>query len=299
LDRLHLIKVFIAVVDANGFAGAARALRISPPAVTRAINALETQLGVQLLMRTTRVVRLTEPGARYAEDYRRILAEMELADETVAGLHGSPRGVLSVTAPVLFGARFVTPVVTDYLRQYPDMRVSCWFLGRLVNLLEEGLDVAVRIADLPNSSTHAVRVGQVRRVICAAPAYLQQRGIPQTPDDLQQHCIISAQAGATVAEWRLMDAGAVRVVKVLPRLSTNGNESAIAAAVSGFGITRVLSYQIAEQLRNGRLKVVLAEFEPAALPVHVMHREGRHPSQKVQTFLDFAIERLRAHPSLN
>ena len=239
MDRLHLIKVFIAVVDANGFAGAARALRISPPAVTRAISALESQLGVQLLMRTTRVVRLTEPGARYAEDYRRILAEMQLADETVAGLHGSPRGVLSITAPVLFGARFVTPVVTDYLRQYPDMRVSCWFLGRLVNLLEEGLDVAVRIAELPNAATHAARVGQVRRVICASPAYLQQRGIPQTPDALQQHCIISAQAAATVAEWRLMDAGTVRVVKLLPRLSTNGNESAIAAAVSGFGITRV------------------------------------------------------------
>lgn len=299
MDKLHLINVFVAVVDTNGFAGAARRLNISPPAVTRAINELEGHLGVRLLTRTTRVVRVTEPGARYAEDYRRILSDMADADESVASMHGSPRGRLTLTAPVLFGAKFVTAIVTEYLQRYPEVNVSCWFLGRLVNMMEEGVDVAVRIAELPDSSMQAVRVGQVRRVICASPGYLQRMGIPLAPEDLQDHCTIAVNPQTPTPEWRLTDQGAPRVVKLQPRLTTNGNEPAIAAAVSGFGLTRVLSYQVAEYLRDGRLKTVLSEFEPAPLPVHVVHREGRHASRKARAFIDLAIERLRANPALN
>ena len=299
MDRLHLITVFVAVVDTSGFAGASRKLNMSPPAVTRAINELESQLGVRLLTRTTRIVRVTEDGARYAEDCRRILAELAEADDAVSGKHGSPHGRLTLTAPALFGAKFVTPIVTEYLTRYPKVTASCWFLDRVVNMMDEGVDVAVRIGELPDSSMQAISVGRVRRVICAAPSYLEEHGIPQSPDDLSAHCVVSASAVTPTAEWRLMDKGVPHTVKLLARMTTTSNDSAVSAAVSGFGLTRLLSYQVAEQLRDGLLKTVLAEFEPAPLPVHLVHREGRHPSQKARAFLDLALERLRANPALN
>ena len=299
MDQLHLIGVFVAVVDTSGFAGAARKLNISPPAVTRAINELERHLGVRLLTRTTRVVRVTEAGARYAEDCRRILAELAEADRSATGMHGSPQGRLTLTAPVLFGTRFVTPIVTEYLQNYPGVTAACWFLDRLVNMMDEGVDVAVRIGELPDSSLQAIRVGTVRRVICAAPAYLEQHGIPQTPDDLARLCIISASAVTPTADWRLEERGVPRIVKVQPRMITTTNDSALAAAVSGFGVTRLLSYQVADQLRDGLLQTVLTGFEPAALPVSLLHREGRHASPKARAFLDLAIERLRANSALN
>ncbi len=299
MDRLHLISVFVAVVDAAGFAGAARKLDISPPAVTRAINELEGHLGVRLLTRTTRVVRVTEDGARYADDCRRILAELAEADDAVSGKHGSPHGRLTLTAPVLFGAKFVTPIVTEYLTRYPQVSASCWFMDRIVNMMDEGVDVAVRIGELPDSSMQAVRVGRVRRVICAAPSYLEKHGIPQTPDELAAHCIVSASAVTPTAEWRLMDRGEPRTVKLQARLITTSNDSAVAAAVSGFGLTRLLSYQVTDALRDGQLKTVLTEYEPDALPVHLVHREGRHASKKARAFLDLALERLRANPALN
>lgn len=291
--------MFVAVVDANGFAGAARQLGISPPAVTRAINDLETQLGVRLLTRTTRVVRVTEPGARYADDCRRVLAELAEANESVTGMHGAPRGLLTITAPVLFGAKFVTPVVTEYLERYPEVNVTCWFLDRVVNLMDEGVDVGVRIGELPDSSMQAVRVGQVRRVICASPAYLERCGVPLAPDDLSNHAIISASTVTPAPEWRLMRDGTPHVVRLQPRMTTTTNDSAVAAVVGGFGLSRLLSYQVADQLRDGRLATVLSDFELPALPVHVVHREGRHASQKARAFLDLAIERLRADPALH
>lgn len=299
MDHFHLITVFVAVVDTNGFAGAARKLGLSPPAVTRAINALERQLGVRLLTRSTRIVRVTEAGARYAQDCRRILAELAEAGESVSGTHSAPRGRLTLTAPVLFGSLFVTPIVTEYLQRFPEVSASCLFLDRVVNMLDEGVDVAVRIGELPDSSMQAVRVGQVRRVICASPGYLAQRGIPLVPDDLQAHSIVSANAVTPAPEWRLLDKGAPCVVKLQPRMTTTSNDAAVAAVAGGFGLTRLLSYQIAEHLRDGRLKTVLGEFEPAPLPVHVVHREGRNAPQRVRAFLDLAIERLRASPALN
>ena len=299
MDQLHLINVFVAVVDAEGLAGAARKLGVSPPAVTRAINELESQLGVRLLTRTTRVVRVTEPGARYADDCRRILAELAQANASVAGMHSAPSGRLTLTAPVLFGAKFVTPIVTEYLQRYPGVNASCWFLDRVVNMVDEGMDVAVRIGELPDSSMQAVRVGRVRRVICGAPAYLRQRGVPQVPEDLAAHDIVSAGAVAPGAEWRLLRDGMPCVVKLQPRMISTTNDAALAAAVGGFGLTRLLSYQVADQLRDGQLETVLGDFEPAALPVHLVHREGRHASQKARAFLDLAIERLRANPALH
>ncbi|MES2949606.1 MAG: LysR family transcriptional regulator [Pseudomonadota bacterium] len=299
MDRFHLINTFVAVVDANGFAGAARKLNMSPPAVTRAINELEIHLGLRLLTRTTRSVRVTDAGERYAQDCRRILMEMAEADESVTGMHASPRGRLTLTAPVLFGGLYVTPIVTEYLSRYPQVNASCIFLDRVINLMDEGIDVAIRIGELPDSSMQAIRVAQVRRLVCAAPEYLEQHGTPQTPDDLQRHTIVASNSASTSPEWKLQDRGETISVRLQARMTTTTNDAAMMAAVQGFGLTRLLSYQVAEHLKAGRLKAVLADFEPAPLPVHLVHREGRQASQRVRAFLDLAMERLRGDPRLH
>lgn len=298
LDRLHRMAVFVAVVEAGGFAGAARKLGISPPGVTRAIAELENHLGVRLLTRSTRVVRVTEVGERYAQDCRRILAEVDEADEAASGQHSAPRGRLTLTAPVLFGARYVTPIVAEYLARFPEVTASCWFLDRIVNMMDEGVDVAIRIGELPDSSMQAVRVGQVRQLVVGAPAYLARHAAPAHPQALQQHSVISASPVTPTPEWRWMRDGQAFAVRLQPRMLTTSNDSAVAAAVAGLGLTRVMSYQVADELRDGRLQTVLAEFESAPLPVHVVHREGRHATQKARAFLDLAIERLRASPAL-
>lgn len=299
MDRLHLINVFVAVCDTGGFASGARKLGISPPAVTRAVNELEAHLGVRLLTRSTRVVRVTEAGARYADDCRLILAQLAEADESVAGMQITPRGHLTITAPVLFGAKFVAPIVTEYLQRHAEVVASCWFLDRVVNLLDEGADIGIRIGELPDSSMQATAVGKVRRVICAAPSYLEEHGAPLKPTDLQSHIIVLANAVTPTAEWRFMEGGETRNIMVQPRMSTTSNESALAAALGGFGITRLLSYQVADFLRDGSLKILLAEFELPTLPVHVVHRDGQHASKKARAFIDLVVERLRANPALN
>ena len=299
MDKFHLINVFVAVVDTNGFAGAARKLNMSPPAVTRAINELENHLGLRLLTRTTRTVRVTDAGERYVQDCKRILADIQESDESVSGMHSAPKGRLAITAPVLFGGIYVTPIVTEYLTRYPEVSASCLFLDRVVNLLDEGVDVAVRIGELPDSSLQAIRVGQVRRVICGSPQYLAEHGIPISPDDLHGHTIISANSVTPHPEWKLVGKGEPRSVRLRARMITTTNDSAVRAAVGGFGLTRLLSYQVAEHLRTGKLKTVLPDFEPAALPVHVVHREGRQAPQRVRAFIDLAFERLRQDATLN
>jgi DNA-binding transcriptional LysR family regulator len=191
------------------------------------------------------------------------------------------------------------PVVTDYLARYPETDVNAWFIDRVVNLVDEGIDVAVRIGELPSSTLQAISVGRVRRVLCASPDYLKRHGVPRRPEDLDEHTTILVSGISTTPEWRLHEGDRQVLVRLQPRLTTTTNDSAIAAAAAGFGITRLLSYQVARHLRNGTLQIVLAEFEPPALPIHVVHREGRHAAQKVRAFLDLAIDTLRADPSLN
>lgn len=299
MDRLHLMAVFVAVAEEKGFAAAARRLRMSPPAVTRAIAALEERLAVKLLNRTTRHVRVTEPGQRYLEDARRILTEADAADEAAAGINAEPRGHLTVTAPVLFGRMFVMPGIVEYLDRYPATEVTALFLDRIVSLLEEGLDVGVRIGELPDSSMRALRVGSVRHVLCASPEHLRNRGIPQHPEDLRKHPIISSSAGNFTVDWRFGSKIASQRLSIKPRLAVTTNDAAIAAAVSSFGITRLLSYQIAPQLAAGELQIILSEYEPTPLPVHIVHREGRYASVKVRTFVDLLAERLRTDSALN
>lgn len=298
MDRFQLMTVFVAVAEEEGFAAAARRLRMSPPAVTRAIALLEKRLGVQLLARSTRSVRATEAGVRYLEDARRILAEADEADEAAAGINATPRGHLAVTAPVLFGRRYVMPVITAYQRRHAETTVSALFVDRVVNLADEGLDVGIRIGTLPDSSLRAIRVGQVRRIVCAAPAYLQAYGIPATPADLARHQLIAATSVTSGADWTFSAARERVSVRLNPRILVNTNDGALEAARDGFGITRLLSYQVADELAAGTLVVVLADFEEASLPVHVIHREGRLGSAKVRSFVDLAVQSLRANPAL-
>jgi len=299
MDRLHLMTVFVAVAEEEGFAGGARRLGMSPPAVTRAIAALEDRLGVKLLNRTTRFVRATEAGQRYLDDARRIIGEVDEADEAAAGINAEPRGHLAVTAPVLFGKMFVLPGIVDYLRRYPAMEVAALFVDRVVNLLEEGFDVGVRIGELPDSSMKSVRVGSVRRVLCAAPGYLDKHGTPHSLADLPRHTLIAASAVSPTNEWKFGQGSDLSSVRVKPRLTVNNNDAAIEAALQGVGITRLLSYQVAAHLASGQLKIILTELEPPPMPIHVLHREGRYASAKIRSFVDLTAARLREDHALN
>lgn len=296
MNRLHLMAVFVAVAEEQSFAGGARRLGMSPPAVTRAIAALEDRLGVKLFTRTTRYVRVTDAGQRYFEDARRIINEVDEADEAVVGINAEPRGHLAVTAPILFGRMFVIPGIVDYLQRYPDMEVSAVFLDRIVNLLEEGLDVGIRIGELPDSSMKAIRVGTIRRVVCASPVYLAKNGTPDKPSDLANHLVVAASAVSPVMEWKFAQG---IVARVKPRLTVTSNDSAIETVLQGMGVTRLLSYQIAPYLASGQLQTILSEFEPERLPIHVMHREGRYASAKIRTFVDLMVAKLRSEQGLS
>jgi DNA-binding transcriptional LysR family regulator len=295
MDRFQLMNVFVAVAEEEGFAAGARRLRMSPPAVTRAIAALEERLRVKLLNRTTRYVRTTEAGQRYLEDARRILADANAADEAAGGINAAPRGHLAVTAPVLFGRMFVMPGIVEYLKRYPDTTVAAVFLDRIVNLLEEGLDVGIRIGELPDSNMQATAVGSVRIVLCASKEYLRRHRAPRVPEDLLEHSVIASSAGSASVLWRFGG----RALRIEPRLTVSTNDAAVEAALRGFGITRLLSYQVAPHLMAGELKTVLEEHEPPPRPIHIVHREGRHASAKVRTFVDLIATRLRADRALN
>lgn len=309
MDRLHLMGVYVAVAEEQGFAAAARKLHISPPAVTRAIAALEEHVKVKLLNRTTRHVRTTEAGQRYLDDARRILADADAADEAAAGINTEPRGHLTVTAPVLFGRMFVIPGIVEYLKRYPDTQIGAQFMDRNVNLLEEGIDVGIRIGELPDSSMRALSVGSIRLVLCASPDYLQQHNLPRKPDELLKHTIIASSAGNNAVGWRFNTRNGKQTTKgktleektlrIKPRLTVTTNDAAIDAAVRGFGITRLLSYQIAPQLASGKLKIILSEYEPSPRPIHIVHREGRYTSSRTRSFIDLMAEQLRSNPALN
>jgi len=299
MDRFHLMSVYIAVAEEQGFASAARKLGMSPPAVTRAIAALEQRLGVRLLNRTTRHVRTTEAGHRYLEDARRVLAEVDAVDQAVSGINAEPRGHLAITAPVMFGRMFVIPGIVEYLERYPATEISALLLDRDVNLLTEGIDVGVRIGALPDSSMRALRVGSVRQVVCASPGYLRRHGKPERPEDLSAHSLINSSAVSDVPNWMFNTAQGLRNQRIQPRLVVTSNAAAVEAALADFGLTRLLSYQVAPQLADGKLRVVLEEFEPEPRPIHIVHREGRFASPTVRSFIDFIAARLRGDNLLN
>lgn len=298
MDRLRAMTVFVGVAEEGGFAPAGRRLNMSAPSVTRAVADLEARLGCRLLHRTTRSVRLTEAGGRYLDDCRRILAEIDEVEHHAAGLHAAPRGAVSVTASATFGRVVLLPTLLDLLDRYPDISLTTLFVDRVVHLLDEGIDVAVRIADLPDSILSAIRVGEVRRVLCASPGYVAARGRPRTPSDLKGHEIIDFLHMTPGGEWAFEKDGLASVFRPSARLRLNTADSAIAAAASGRGITRVLSYMIAHQFRTGTLVRLLEDHEPRAVPVHVVHKEAGRTSARVRAVVDFLALRLRSNPAL-
>jgi DNA-binding transcriptional LysR family regulator len=291
VDRLHAMKILVKVADVGSFADAARQLRMSPPSVTRAIAHLEELTGARLFVRSTRSVKLTEPGSRYVDDCRRILADIDEAEASAGGSHATPTGVLTVTAPVLFGQIFVMPIVTDFLTLHPTVTGRVLLFDRIVSLVDEGIDVAVRIGRLANSEQRAIKVGSVRRVVCGSPAYFERHRPPQIPQDLRSHIIVASTGSSAPLDWHFSDGANVTLN---PRLYCNTMEASISAAVGGWGLVRALSYQIEPALAEQRLVAVLKTYEEEPLPIHIVHTEGRHVSAKTRAFIDFAVERIRA-----
>jgi len=301
--NLERLRVFAAVADAGGFAAAARALAMSPPAVTRAIAALEGDLGARLLQRSTRRMRLTEAGERFLHDTRRILDALAEAEASARGAHSEPQGELAVTAPVMFGRLHVAPLLLDFLSRHPKVSARVLFIDRVVHLMDEGFDVALRIARLADSSQVAVRVGEVRRLVVASPEYLARRGEPAAPAELPAHDAIGfAHPGGGAPRWTFCapDDPLPRE-REQPRMAllVNAVDVGIDAALAGHGLARVLSYQVREHVAAGRLVRVLRPHEPPATPVQLVYPEGRHAAAKVRAFVDFAAARLREHPALH
>ncbi|KMM85120.1 DNA-binding transcriptional regulator, LysR family [Pseudomonas taetrolens] len=293
MDRIQEMTLFAALAEHTSLASVARDFGLSTATVTRAVASLENRLGVLLVVRTTRNMRLTEAGQRFAIDSRRLLAELEAAENAAGGLHAVPGGLLTVTAPQMFGALHVTPVLTSFLSQYPSVEIRAIFVDRVISMLDEGVDVAVRIGALPDSSLTAIPVGSVRRMVCASTAYLEAHGVPQHPNDLRQHATISTSASERPPQWAFQIHGQACSVNVGSRLTMTSFQAAINAAIQNWGLTQVPHYQIREHLQAQRLKCVLETFEIAAEPVHVVYSEGRRASAKVRSFVDFCVNALR------
>ncbi len=295
MDRIDAMQAFVAVADLQGFAPAARKLRLSPSAVTRLIAALEERLGARLLQRTTRSVTLTDAGTRYLERARRILADVEEAEHAAEGERTRPSGRLVVSAPVGFGRLHVSPVMAAYLQRYPDVSAELRLEDRMVNLVEDGIDLAVRIGFLADSSLVARHVGEMRRIVVASTDYLRHRGEPKTPADIVGHQTIQFGASTVTCEWRFVERSREFRLNVAPRFSSNGADAAIHYAEQGGGLTRVLAYQAADAIRRGRLKIVLEKFEQPALPIHIVYPTSRLLSAKVRAFVDLVAETANWH----
>ena len=290
MDRIDAMQAFVTVADLQGFAPAARKLGLSPSGVTRLIAALEDRLGARLLQRTTRSVTLTDVGARYLERARRILADVEEAESSAEGERTSPGGRLVVSAPNGFGRLHVSPVVSAYLKRYPEVSADLRLSDRMINLVEDGVDLAVRIGHLPDSTLVARHVGEMRRIVVASRDYLKARGEPKTPAAIASHDTIQFGAMTAGPDWRFVEDGREVRVACTPRFSSNSADAAIHYAEQGGGLTRVMFYQAAESLKAERLQIVLAPFEQPAMPIHVVYPTSRLLSAKVRTFIDLVTE---------
>jgi DNA-binding transcriptional LysR family regulator len=297
MDRIEAMKVFVAALDEGSLAGAGRRLGRSPAAVSRAIAFLEHHVGAELLHRTTRSIKLSEAGERYASACRRVLIDLEEADMCAVGERAAPRGTLTMTAPPISGEEILRPIIDAYLDAYPDVSVNLILLDRNANLVDEGIDIALRVAELPDSSMVAVRIGgDVKRVIVASPRYLAEQPRIIEPADLTKHRLVTTthfghdtwvfppRPGSTIA----------RSIHFKARLVVNSVRAALASAVDGHGVTRLYTYHVAERVKDGSLKIVLRNAEPSPLPVHLITPQGRTSVPKVRAFVDFAAPRLRA-----
>jgi DNA-binding transcriptional LysR family regulator len=290
MDRLQSMSIFVAVASAGSFSAASRQLRIPLPTVSRKVSELESHLGARLFVRSTRKLALTEAGQTYLASCRRLLEEVAEAERTASGQYNAPQGELVLTAPVAFGRLHVLPVVTDFLKTHAQVDVRLVLSDRTLDLIEEHIDLAIRIGVLPDSRLVATQVGRVRSVVCASAAYLKARGRPKSPDDLANHaCVMFAGLGQE-SVWTFQQG---RDIRVRSRLLVNTAECAIDAAAAGIGLTRVLSYQVADAVKSGQLEVVLKRFEPPPIPVSLIQVQERRPTAKLRAFVDFATPRLR------
>jgi DNA-binding transcriptional LysR family regulator len=290
MDRFAAMKAFVAVADARGFAPAAYRLGWSPSVVTRLVARLEARLGIRLLQRTTRAVTLTDAGTRYLERARRVLTELEEADEFAASERARPAGRLVVSAPAMFGRLHVSPLMCRYLGENPDVVGELTLSDRMVNLVEDGIDLAVRIGHLADSSLIARKAGTTRRVLVASPAYLERHGVPASPLELATHRTIQFSAFAPMSEWSFREGDRDVRVPITSHYVTNSADAALWHAEHDGGLTFALSYQVAEAVQGGRLRLVLEAFEPAALPIHFVYPSSRLLSAKVRTFVDLAAQ---------
>lgn len=297
MDRLDRVRLFCEIAERASFAKAARALRVSPSAATRAVAALEDELGVSLFRRTTRSVNLTPEGAAYLEQARHALAVLDNAARSLRGGDAEPRGSLVVTAPIVFGRMHILPIVLRLLRDHPRLNVRLTLNDRVVRLAEEGIDVAVRIAELSDSALRAVKVADVRRVLVASPAYLAARGAPKAAAQLKQHDLIAVENFTQNGEWRFAGPGRP-AVRVVPRLFTDSVEAAIAAAIDGLGVARVLSYQVARHIRERRLAPVLGVLAPPPVPVNLVFQANRQHAPNVRALLSAARGYFAGRPDL-
>jgi DNA-binding transcriptional LysR family regulator len=290
MDRLATLSAFVAVAEERGFASAARRLALSPSAVTRLVAALEERIGVRLLQRTTRAVSLTDAGNRYFERAQRILADLEDADDLAQAEQAAPVGRLVISAPRTFGRLHVGPLISAYLLRYPDVVGELRLSDHMANLIEDGIDLAVRIGKLADSSLIARPVGLTRRVVVASPRYLQHMGEPKNPGELSAHKIIHFMGFDGSLDWRFIRDGRQERHSVSAQFTTNSADAAITHALADGGLAMVLAYQAAEELRRRRLKIVLRDFEPAPLPIQLVYPTARLLSAKVRAFVDLAAE---------
>lgn len=296
LDRLEVMTLLLRVVEKGSFSAASRDLRMPLATLSRKVSELEAHLGTRLLIRTTRKSALTDAGAAYATSARRILEEVDETERIAAGEFHAPRGELVLTAPILFGRLHILPVVTEFLAAYPEINVRLLLSDRNLHLIDDHIDMAVRIGPLPDSRMVATRVGSMRTVVCASPKLLAAYGTPKAPEDLAQLPCVNFDFLSPVPAWRfrLKDATGTTDLPVRPRLSVSTAEAAVWAAMQGVGATRVLHYQCADAMRDGVLRTILEDFELEPLPVHLIHANRGVLPSKMRIFLDFAAARLRA-----
>ena len=293
MNRLESMSVLLAVVEAGSLSAAGRKLGMPLATISRKLSDLETHLKARLLNRSTRQLSLTDAGRDYVAACRRILEDLSEAERAATGEYRAPKGELVVTAPIVFGRLHVLPVTAGFLEAHPEVDVRLVLGDRIINLLEDHVDLAVRIGELPDSRLAATRVGAIGRVVCGSPAYFAARGTPASPADLAAHACISFDTLLSPASWTFRAGGADLQVPIRSRLTVNTAEAAIDAAIAGVGVTRVLSYQVEEAVRAGSLEVVLRGFEPAPVPVSLVFPGERRLPQKLRAFLDYAAPRLR------
>lgn len=294
MDRLDAMSLLLEVIDSGSFSAAGRRVGMPLATVSRRISDLERHLQTRLLARTSRKVALTEAGRSYVVACRRILESVDEAERAAAGEYATPKGELILTAPIVFGRLHVLPVVTQFLSAYPDINIRVMFADRLVDLVDDHVDVAVRIGALPDSNLVARSIGAIRPIACASRDYLDVHGRPTVPDELRQHEIVAFEGALSARDWGFQNSDTHVVVKLSPRLIVNTAEAAVDAAIAGAGVTRVLSYQVADAVRAGKLELILRPFEPASWPVSLVHASQGLMPQKLRAFMDFAAPRLRA-----